>query len=133
MPLAEVRTEPGHLAMLEEWMRTYSPDEIFDTEGKFVADLAALAPSGERRISANPHANGGKLLSDLDLPDFRDYAIEVDAPRPRTPRVHPPTRQDAARHIRRVTPAHKTSGFSAPTKPIPTGSATSSRSKTVVS
>ena len=80
VPLAEVRTDPGHLAMLEEWMRTYSPDEIFDTDGKFVADLAALAPAGERRISANPHANGGKLLSDLDLPDFRDYALEVDGP-----------------------------------------------------
>jgi xylulose-5-phosphate/fructose-6-phosphate phosphoketolase len=80
VPLANVRQDPDQLAQLEEWMRSYRPDELFDAEGKFVADLAALAPSGDRRMSANPHANGGKLLVDLDIPDFRDYAIEVARP-----------------------------------------------------
>ena len=61
-------------------MRGYRPDELFDADGRFVADLAALAPSGDRRMSANPHANGGKLLVDLDLPDFRDYALAVERP-----------------------------------------------------
>src|SRR5215469_11345796 len=75
VPLANVRKDPEQLAQLEEWLRSYRPDELFDFDGRFVADLAALAPSGDRRISANPHANGGKLLTDLDIPDFRDYAL----------------------------------------------------------
>ena len=61
-------------------MRSYRPEELFDEDGRLVAELAALAPRGERRMSANPHANGGVLLRDLDLPDFRDYAVEVDEP-----------------------------------------------------
>ena len=65
-----------------------------------IAELAALAPQGDRRMSANPHANGGKLLVDLDIPDFRDYAVEVDAAGRRAARVHPPARQDAARRLR---------------------------------
>jgi xylulose-5-phosphate/fructose-6-phosphate phosphoketolase len=80
VPLANVRQDPDQLAQLEEWMRSYRPDELFDAEGKFIADLAALAPSGDRRMSANPHTNGGTLLVDLDVPDFRDYAFAVERP-----------------------------------------------------
>jgi len=90
VPLAGVRQNPEHLAQLEEWLRSYHPDELFDAEGSFVPDLAALAPPGERRMSASPHANGGKLLVDLDIPDFRDYALEVKQP---ATELHESTRQ----------------------------------------
>jgi xylulose-5-phosphate/fructose-6-phosphate phosphoketolase len=80
VPLANVRQDPEQLAQLQDWMRSYRPDELFDADGRFVADLAALAPSGDHRMSANPHANGGKLLVDLDIPDFRDYALAVERP-----------------------------------------------------
>ncbi|MDQ2708055.1 MAG: phosphoketolase family protein [Actinomycetota bacterium] len=80
VPLSQVRTNPGHLAQLETWMRSYRPEELFTADGALRADLAALAPSGERRMSANPHANGGALLRDLLLPDFRDYAVDVPKP-----------------------------------------------------
>src|SRR5262249_55719313 len=71
---------PAHLALLETWMKGYRPEELFDPSGKLVPDLAALAPTGERRMSANPHANGGLLARDLKLPDFRDYAVAVTSP-----------------------------------------------------
>jgi xylulose-5-phosphate/fructose-6-phosphate phosphoketolase len=80
VPLAQVRSNPAHLAQLEEWMRSYRPEELFDPGGAPVAELSGLPPSGERRMSANPHANGGVLLRDLELPDFRDYAVEVSSP-----------------------------------------------------
>jgi len=80
VPLAAVRENPEHLRQLEEWMRSYRPEELFDEDGAPIADLARLAPAGERRMSATPHANGGLLLRDLDLPDFRDYAVDVPAP-----------------------------------------------------
>ena len=80
VPLAELQSKPEHLAQLEQWMRSYRPDELFDAEGKLVAELAELAPKGNRRMGANPHANGGLLLRDLLLPDFRDYAVPVPAP-----------------------------------------------------
>ncbi len=80
VPLAEVQTNPEHLAMLEEWMRSYRPDELFDAKGALIEELAELAPHNHRRMSANPHANGGLLLRDLELPDFRDYAVEVPSP-----------------------------------------------------
>jgi len=80
VPLAEVRTNPEHLAMLEAWMRGYRPEELFDEAGSFVEELADLAPRSHRRMSANPHANGGVLLRDLELPDFADYAVTVRAP-----------------------------------------------------
>ena len=78
--MAEVRTNPEHLALLESWMRSYQPEELFDEKGALVAELAALPPKSHRRMSANPHSNGGLLLQDLDLPDFRDYAVPVDKP-----------------------------------------------------
>ncbi len=73
-------SKPGHLDLLENWMRSYRPDELFDAAGKLRPELADLAPRGDRRMSANPHANGGALLRDLDLPDFKDYAVAVTAP-----------------------------------------------------
>jgi xylulose-5-phosphate/fructose-6-phosphate phosphoketolase len=80
VPLAEVRTNPEHLAQLETWLRSYRPAELFDERGTLVPELAALAPTGNRRMSANPHANGGLLLKELVLPDFRGYAVEVARP-----------------------------------------------------
>jgi xylulose-5-phosphate/fructose-6-phosphate phosphoketolase len=80
VPLAEVRTNPDHLAQLEEWLRSYRPQELFDESGAVRAEVSALAPTGELRMSANPHANGGLLLRELELPDFRDYAVEVPEP-----------------------------------------------------
>ncbi len=80
VPLADVRADPGQLAMLDEWMRSYHPDELFDGDGRLIPELAALAPAGDRRMGANPHANGGRLLVDLDLPNFTDYAIPVSDP-----------------------------------------------------
>jgi xylulose-5-phosphate/fructose-6-phosphate phosphoketolase len=77
VPFAEVRTNPGHLELLEAWMRSYRPEELFDAEGGLVPPIAELAPRGERRMSANPHANGGLLLQGLSLPDFRQYAVDV--------------------------------------------------------
>src|SRR5207253_1520198 len=70
----------GYRPRLEEWLRSYRPEELFDEEGRLVPELRALAPKGERRMSANPHANGGLLLRDLSLPDFRDYEVEVEQP-----------------------------------------------------
>ncbi|WP_199040730.1 phosphoketolase family protein [Glycomyces salinus] len=78
VPLANVRENPEHLAMLEEWMRSYRPEELFDATGKPVPMLLEQHPEGEARMSANPHANGGLLLRDLVLPDFRDYSVEVE-------------------------------------------------------
>ena len=81
VPIADVRTNPAHSRVLEEWLRSYRPDELFDDDGALVARARARSPpTGERRMSANPHANGGLLLRDLVLPDFRDYAVEVDEP-----------------------------------------------------
>jgi xylulose-5-phosphate/fructose-6-phosphate phosphoketolase len=77
VPVTEVKTRPDRMAILEEWMRSYKPEEQFDQHGKLVPELAELAPRGDRRLGANPHANGGKLLVNLDLPDFREYAIDV--------------------------------------------------------
>jgi xylulose-5-phosphate/fructose-6-phosphate phosphoketolase len=80
VPVTGARESPAHLKILEEWLRSYRPEELFDEEGRLVAELAELAPRGERRMSANPHANGGVVLRDLDLPDFRDYAVPVEVP-----------------------------------------------------
>jgi xylulose-5-phosphate/fructose-6-phosphate phosphoketolase len=80
VPLSEPRTHPEHLKLLESWMRSYRPEELFDGNGRLRAELAELAPQGERRMGANPYANGGLLLRDLWLPDFRDYAVDVPEP-----------------------------------------------------
>jgi xylulose-5-phosphate/fructose-6-phosphate phosphoketolase len=80
VPIAQVRGNPEHLASLETWLRSYRPEELFDETGALRSELAALAPRGQRRMSANPHANGGLLRKDLVLPDFRAYAVEVSEP-----------------------------------------------------
>jgi xylulose-5-phosphate/fructose-6-phosphate phosphoketolase len=80
VPLAETRTNDTHRAMLEQWMRSYRPEELFDKTGRLTAGLRGLAPRGQRRMSASPHANGGLLLRDLAMPDFRDYAVPVTRP-----------------------------------------------------
>ena len=73
-------TNPEHVKLLETWMKSYQPEELFDQDGKLMPELAALAPTGDRRMGANPHANGGLLLRDLKMPDFRDYAVDVPQP-----------------------------------------------------
>jgi xylulose-5-phosphate/fructose-6-phosphate phosphoketolase len=80
VPLAGLADNPEHLRQLEAWMRSYRPEELFDEQGALVPDLAALAPNGDRRMGANPHANGGRLLRDLVLPDFRSYGVTVPTP-----------------------------------------------------
>jgi xylulose-5-phosphate/fructose-6-phosphate phosphoketolase len=80
VPMTAAREDPGHRKLLEEWLRSYRPEELFDEQGRLVPELQALAPTGERRMGANPHANGGLLLRDLDLPDFRDHAVDVERP-----------------------------------------------------
>jgi xylulose-5-phosphate/fructose-6-phosphate phosphoketolase len=80
VPLAKVRDNPEHLALLEEWMRSYRPEELFDEQGRPVPAILETVPEGARRMSANPHANGGELLSPLRLPDFRTHAVEVKSP-----------------------------------------------------
>ncbi len=80
VPFAEMATKPGHVKLLEQWMKSYRPEELFDEDGRPVPEITNLAPKGNRRMGANPHANGGLLLRDLKMPDFRDYAIEVPGP-----------------------------------------------------
>jgi xylulose-5-phosphate/fructose-6-phosphate phosphoketolase len=80
VPIDAARSNPEHLAALEMWMRSYRPRELFDELGAPIAELRALPPAGERRMSANPRSNGGLLLRDLVMPDFRDYAVEVPSP-----------------------------------------------------
>ena len=80
VPFAEMATKPEHVKLLEAWMKSYQPEELFDENGKLMPELAALAPTGDRRMGANPHANGGLLLRDLKMPDFRDYAVDVPQP-----------------------------------------------------
>src|SRR5215813_7865078 len=80
VPMGEMHENLEHIKILEEWMKTYRPQDLFDDRGSLKSELAALAPKGERRMSANPHANGGMLLKDLRLPDFHDYAVRVPSP-----------------------------------------------------
>lgn len=80
VPFSEMATKPKHIKLLEQWMKSYKPQELFDKNGRLVPELAVLAPKGGRRIGANPHANGGMLLKDLKMPDFRDYAVDVPNP-----------------------------------------------------
>jgi xylulose-5-phosphate/fructose-6-phosphate phosphoketolase len=80
VPVADLGSKPEHLKILEDWMRSYRPEELFDKNGKLISELAELAPKGDRRMGANPHANGGLLLRDLVMPDFRNYAVSVSKP-----------------------------------------------------
>ncbi|GJD17399.1 hypothetical protein RIVM261_023550 [Rivularia sp. IAM M-261] len=80
VPFSEMATKPEHVTLLENWMKSYKPEELFDENGKLIPELAELAPLGQRRMGDNPHANGGILLRDLKMPDFCDYAVEVTKP-----------------------------------------------------
>src|SRR4051812_44809290 len=80
VPMGEMHEKPGHIKILEQWMKSYKPEELFDSNGRFKAEFAEIAPKGERRMSANPHGNGGLLLRDLRMPDFRKYAIAIKKP-----------------------------------------------------
>jgi xylulose-5-phosphate/fructose-6-phosphate phosphoketolase len=80
VPLAEVATNEGHRRQLEQWLRSYRPETLFDESGQLMPQLAALAPKGLRRMGANPHANGGVFLRDLKMPDFREFAVDVPKP-----------------------------------------------------
>ncbi|QDU65265.1 phosphoketolase [Engelhardtia mirabilis] len=77
IPIKDLAGHPEHLGLLEDWLRSYRPEELFDAQGRLLPELAALAPAGERRMGANPNANGGLLLRNLEFPDYRDYGIEV--------------------------------------------------------
>ena len=79
VPIADFKN-PEHLKQLEDWMKSYRPHELFDEDGKFRDEFAALAPTGHRRMGSNPHANGGELLTPLEMPHFRDYAVPLAAP-----------------------------------------------------
>ncbi len=80
VPLAVDADHPVHLKLLEDWLKSYRPEELFDAQGRLQPELAELTPKGERRMGANPHANGGMLLRSLVMPDFRDYAVKVSSP-----------------------------------------------------
>ena len=80
IPIADPMTNPAHLKLVEQWMRSYGPEELFDEGGRLVEELREIAPKGQRRISANPHANGGTISKPLSLPDFREYAVTVEKP-----------------------------------------------------
>ena len=100
VPLSDPIKHPEHLTLLENWLKSYRPQELFDAEGRLKPELRELAPTGERRMGANPHANGGVLLRDLAMPDFRDYAFAVPSPGVRGPgdtRVLGPFLRDVAK------------------------------------
>jgi xylulose-5-phosphate/fructose-6-phosphate phosphoketolase len=80
VPVTDFDSKPAHIGILENWMKSYRPEELFDEHGRLMAEIAELAPAGNRRMGANPHANGGVLLKDLRMPDFRQYAAKVDRP-----------------------------------------------------
>ena len=80
VPMGEMHENPKHVKLLEKWMKSYRPEQLFDHSGRIKSEIAALAPKGERRMSANPHTNGGELLKELRMPDFRDYAVKVSGP-----------------------------------------------------
>ena len=127
VPLAGLAGNPEHLAQLEQWLQSYRPEELFDGDGRPRPELAALAPRGARRMGANPHANGGALLRDLRLPDFRRYAVAVPGPGAvdaEATRVLGTWLRDV---MRENEPAG-TSASSVPTRRPPTGSTPCSRS-----
>jgi len=80
VPFSDIAGKPEHLQLLEDWLKSYKPEELFDTNGQLIPELAELAPKGQRRMGDNPHANGGILLRDLKMPDFTNYAVELLKP-----------------------------------------------------
>ena len=116
VPLAEMARQPEHLRILEEWMKSYRPEELFDANGRLIPELAELAPKGDRRMGANPHANGGLLLKDLVMPDFREYAVNVPKPGDRDCGSHASARDVSARRDETESATRKTSASSVRTK-----------------
>ena len=125
IPITDVATNPAHLKLLESWLRSYKPEERFDEQGRLIPELKALAPKGNRRMSANPVANGGLLRRPLDLPDFCQFAVEVKNPG-RTLAGNVPTLGNFLREVMRRT--CRTSASSGRTRPNPTGLKPSTRS-----
>ena len=128
VPLSGIKGNDEHLGILEEWLRSYRPDELFDDEGRPTELVRRANPEGARRMSGSPHANGGLLTVDLDLPDFRDYALDVPTAGVPARRVDAPARRADARHLSSATP--RPSACSAPTRPTATGWVPSSRCPT---
>jgi xylulose-5-phosphate/fructose-6-phosphate phosphoketolase len=131
VPVADVKANAEHLRILQDWMLSYRPGELFDENGRLHSELAALAPKGDRRMGANPHANGGKLLVDLDIPPFTDYAIDVK--KPATER-HESTRQfgKMMRDIFTRNKEQQNFRLFCTMRPTPTAWAMSSRSRTAL-
>ncbi len=122
--------KPAHVRLLEQWMQSYRPAELFDEQGTLRPEIAALAPKGDRRMSANPHANGGLLMRELELPDIADYAVEVGRPGEQRCRGDLGDGRLAARRDARQRRRSATSACSARTRPRRTGCRMSSRSPT---
>ena len=97
VPFSELREKPDHLRLLDEWMRSYKPEELFDEKGAFRAELADLAPKGRLRMGMNAHANGGLLLQPLKVPNFRDFAVRIEGRGQSRRRIHPRSWPTAAR------------------------------------
>ena len=127
VPLLVDAEHPEHVEQLEAWMRSYRPEELFDDDGRLIAELAELAPKGDRRMGANPHANGGLLLRDLRMPDFHAHAVDVPAPGARRGAGHAGARRASCATSSGSTSDHATSGLSARTRRSRTCSAPSSR------
>ena len=127
VPMGEM-SRPGHVKILEKWLKSYRPQELFDKTGKLRPELAALAPQGTRRMGANPHSNGGLLLRDLHLTDFRDYAVPVSKPGAvdaESTRIQGKFIRDVVKRMRKI------SASSVPTKRPRIAGAPCSRSPTV--
>ena len=130
VPMSAMRGHPEHVRILETWMKSYRPEELFDDDGRLKGELAALAPQGTRRMSANPHANGGQLLRDLKLPNFRDYAVEVPSPGSVTAEATRVMGQFLRDVMKLNLEQRATSACSARTRTTPTAGRTCSRSRT---
>ena len=129
VPLSGVKGNPEHLALLDTWLKSYRPEELFDEQGAPVELVGRANPSGEVRLSASPHANGGLLTEDLDIPDFRDYAVDLTNPGGAVESV----RRLGELTARSTAGTRTASGCSAPTRPTATGSGRSSTCPTVPS
>ena len=129
VPLAEIATKPDHVRLLEQWMKSYRPGGAVRRERRAAAGNRALAPAGERRMSANPHANGGTGAFDLHLPDIADYAVKIDKPGERDAEATS-VMGGFLRDVLHGNEANGISACSAPTRRLPTGSRACSRSQT---
>ena len=125
-----ISAKPGHLKILEKWMRSYGRKSCSMRRANSIPELAELAPSGERRMGANPHANGGLLLKDLVMPDFREYAVKVPKPGDEIDGSHARPRKSPARCHEAAMPTRRTSGYSVRMRRLRTGSTRYTKSPT---